>query len=167
MGRESATDPRHPHRSIADSLVEMTEIVLPEDTNARGSLFGGRVLALIDKCAAVVAMRHARSEVVTASVDSVDFHCGVHAGQVLVLRGRLNAAFGSSMEVEVAVHAEDPLTGGRRLTTRAFVTMVATDDGGRPAPVPTLVLDDDDARARAAQAAGRRADRLARRSVKP
>jgi acyl-CoA hydrolase len=150
-------------RRIADSVVEMTEIVLPEDTNARGSIFGGRVLALVDKCAAVVAMRHARSEVVTASMDSVDFRSGVRAGNVLVLSGRLNAVFGSSMEVEVEVHSEDPLTGSRRLTTRAFVTMVALGPDQAPRTAPGLELTSDDERTRAAAATERRRGRLARR----
>ena len=142
----------------------MTEIVLPEDTNARGSIFGGRVLALVDKCAAVVAMRHARSEVVTASLDSVDFRSGVRAGNVLVLSGRLNAVFSSSMEVEVAVYAEDPLTGSRQLTTRAFVTMVALGPDQKPRSAPQLQLADDAERARAAAASDRRRERLARRA---
>lgn len=142
----------------------MTEIVLPEDSNSRGSIFGGRVLALVDKCAAIVAMRHARSEVVTASVDSVVFRSGVRVGNVLVLHGRVNAVFKSSMEIEVEVRSEDPLTGSRRLTTSAFVTMVALDPNGRPAPLPRLELTTDEERARAEAAAGRRNDRIARRS---
>ena len=142
----------------------MTEIVLPEDTNARGSVFGGRVLALVDKCAAVVAMRHARCEVVTASLDSVDFCSGVRAGDVLVLEGRLNAVFQSSMEIEVDVHSEDTVTGARRLTTHAFVTMVALGPDGRPILAPRIAFASDDERARAAQASDRRRDRLARRS---
>ena len=141
----------------------MTEIVLPEDTNARGSIFGGRVLALVDKCAAIVAMRHARSEVVTASLDSVVFRSGVRVGNVLVLQGRLNAVFSSSMEIEVEVHAEDPLTGARRLTTRAFVTMVALGPEGRPAPAPELRLVSDADRSRNAAATTRRRERIARR----
>jgi acyl-CoA hydrolase len=148
---------------VADSLVEMTEIVLPEDANPRGYLFGGRVLALIDKCAAVVAMRHARTEVVTASLDSVDFHGGAHVGDVLVLHGRLNAAFGSSMEVEVVVATEDRHSGTRTTTTRAFVTMVAMAENGLPTPVPPLIAGDDAERIRASEAAKRRAARLARR----
>jgi acyl-CoA hydrolase len=151
-------------RLTAESLVEMTEIVLPEDTNARGSIFGGRVLALVDKCAAIVAMRHARSEVVTASLDSVGFRSGVHVGNVLVLSGRLNAVFGSSMEIEIEVHSEDPLSGDRRLTTRAFVTMVAVDTQGRPAPAPRLEFVSDEERERAAAAAARRRERIARRA---
>ena len=85
---------------------------------------------MVDKCAAIVAMRHTRSEVVTASLDSVDFRSGVRVGNILVLTGRLNAVFRSSMEVEVEVRSEDPLTGERHLTTRAFVTMVAMNSGG-------------------------------------
>jgi len=142
----------------------MTEIVLPEDSNARGSIFGGRVLALVDKCAAIVAMRHARSEVVTASLDSVDFKSGVHVGNVLVLNGRVNAVFGSSMEIEIEVHSEDPLTGARRLTTRAFVTMVAVDPQGRPSPAPQLELKTDAERERMHAATSRRRERIARRA---
>lgn len=142
----------------------MTEIVLPEDTNAAGSIFGGRVLALVDKCAAIVAMRHARCEVVTASLDSVDFRSGVRVGNVLVLNGRMNAVFGSSMEIEIEVHSEDPLTGARHLTTRAFVTMVALGSQGRPAPAPRLSLVSDAERERAFAAATRRRERIARRT---
>jgi acyl-CoA hydrolase len=142
----------------------MTEIVLPEDTNARGSIFGGRVLALVDKCAAIVAMRHARSEVVTASLDSVDFRSGVRVGNVLVLKGRLNAVFGSSMEIEIEVHSEDPFTGARHLTTRAFVTMVAVGPKGRPILAPRLELSSEAERERAIAAAARRRERISRRA---
>lgn len=141
----------------------MTEIVLPEDTNPRGSVFGGRVLALIDKCAAIAAMRHARSEVLTVSMDSVVFLSRVVAGHVLTLHGRLNAAFGSSMEVEVTVESEEPRSGARTLTTRALVTMVAVDDLSRPRRVPALDSGDDAQRRRAEQATERRRRRLAAR----
>jgi len=142
----------------------MTEVVLPEDTNARGSIFGGRVLALVDKCAAIVAMRHARSEVVTASLDSVDFRSGVRVGNILVLNGRLNAVFRSSMEIEIEVHSEDPLTGARHLTTRAFVTMVAMGPDGCTASAPRIEFVSDDERARAVAAEARRRERVARRA---
>ena len=149
-------------RKTTDPLVEMTELVLPEDTNPRGSIFGGRVLALIDKCAAMVAIRHTRADVVTVAMDSVEFRNAVRVGDVLVLRGRLNAAFGSSMEIEVEVHSEDPYSGDRKLTTRAFVTMVCVDPRGRPQRVPEIELVDDADRARAEQARLRRERRLAR-----
>ena len=151
------------NRAVEESLAEMTEIVLPEDTNHRGSIFGGRVLALVDKCAAVVAMRHARREVLTVSLDSVEFKNPVRVGDVLILRGRINAAFNSSMEIEVEVHSEAPLTGEENLTTRAFVTMVALDADGRPTAVPELRLTNDDERRRFDDASERRATRLQRK----
>jgi acyl-CoA hydrolase len=151
-------------RRVSDSVVHMTEIVLPEDSNPEGSIFGGRVLALIDKCAAIVAMRHARSEVATVSLDSVTFLSKVRVGYVLMLDGRINAAFGSSMEIEVSVHSENPLSGRKRLTTKALVTMVSVDESGKPWPAPQLLLTTDEERQRAEQAATRRRDRLSRRS---
>lgn len=155
------TDPR----PVADSFVEMTEIVLPEDANSHGSIFGGRVLALIDKCAAIVAMRHAHSLVLTASVDSVAFLNAVRIGHVLILKGRLNAVFGSSMETEIQVFSEDPLTAERHITTRAFVTMVAVDSDGKPHAAPPLVAADETDRERATRAAERRRSRLALRDA--
>ena len=122
------------------------------------------MLALVDKCAAIVAMRHARSEVVTASLDSVDFRSGVRVGNVLALNGRLNAVFGSSMEIEIEVHSEDPLTGARQLTTRAFVTMVSMGSRGRPAAAPRLEFVSADERERAVAAATRRRERISRRA---
>jgi len=148
-------------RPVSDSRVEMTELVLPEDTNPRGTIFGGRVLALIDKCAAMVAIRHARTDVVTVAMDSVEFRNAVRAGDVLVLAGRLNAAFGSSMEIEVGVESEDPYTGERDETTRAFVTMVSVDPRGRPQRIPALEVRTDGERAREADARARRERRLA------
>ena len=152
-------------RRRADSLVEMTEIVLPEDANSHGSIFGGRVLALIDKCAAIVAMRHAHSLVLTASVDSVAFLTAVRIGHVLILKGRINAVFGSSMEIEVQVFSEDPLTSERNMTTRAFVTMVAVGPDGKPHPAPPLAAADKTEQECAAAAAERRRARLALRQA--
>ncbi len=150
-------------RTVAESVVHMTEIVLPEDTNPRGSVFGGRVLALIDKCAAVVAIRHSRQLTVTAALDSVVFVNKVRLGDILLLRGRINSAFESSMEIEVDVGSEDPHSGARKLTTTAFVTMVAVDAEGRPQPVPELRYVDDAERERAVRAAERRRQRLIER----
>lgn len=147
-------------RQVADSRVVMTEIVLPEDTNHRGSIFGGRVLALMDKCAAIAAIRHARGEVLTISMDTVEFRNPVVAGQILILNGWINAAFGSSMEIEVEVGSEDPSSGDRNLTTRAYVTMVAVDDSGRPRKVPRLLAADEEEARRATEAGLRRKLRL-------
>jgi len=141
----------------------MTELVLPEDSNPHGNVFGGRVVALIDKCAAIAAMRHCRSEVVTVSLDSVEFRTPVKVGEMLLLHGRLNAVFRSSVEVEVRVDSEHPLTGERKLTTRAFVTFVAVGPDGRPVEVPPLLAESPEEAERASAAAERRKARLALR----
>ena len=140
----------------------MTEIVLPEDSNPRGSIFGGRVLALIDKAGAIAAIRHCRREVVTASIDSVDFLSPVKEGYILVLEAEVGAVFRSSMEISVRVLAENPLTGERRTTCTAFITLVALDEHGRPVAVPPLLAETDAERQAAVEAAARRARRLQR-----
>lgn len=145
------------------SRVEMTEIVLPEDTNQYGSAWGGRVMALIDKAAAIAALRHCRINVVTASLDSLTFRAPVRLGHILRLRASVNAAFRTSMEVGVKVLSEDPLTGLQAHCCSAYVTMVALDATGRPTPVPGLVPAGPEGRRRQRDARRRRRARLARR----
>lgn len=149
-----------PVRTVAESRVVITEIVMPEDTNPHGNIFGGRVLALIDKASAIVGMRHCHAPVVTAAIDRVDFLAGASAGSILIIEAALNAAFNTSMEVGVTVVGEDPLSGARRTTCRAFVTLVAVDGSGRAIPAPRLAAVDADERQRAEEAAARRRARL-------
>ena len=163
MSAES--DSASPPRRIDDSRVEMTELVMPGDANALGNVFGGRVMALIDKAAAIVALRHCRSIVVTASVDSIDFITPVRLADIMSFQARVTQVFKSSMEVRVDVYSEDPRTGRRVLTTTAFATMVSLAGDGRPKPVPRLVLETDAERAEAAAADERRKLRLNRRSA--
>lgn len=151
-------------RTVDDSHVQMTEMVMPEDTNDKGSVFGGRILALIDKCAGIAAMRHSNSVCVTASVDSVDFLNPVRVGDVLSLTGRLTAAFSTSMEIEVEVWSENPIARTRQLTTTAYVTMVAVDGNFKPRSCAPLEARNDEERKRAEAAATRRRQRLENRS---
>jgi acyl-CoA hydrolase len=101
--------------------------------------------------------------VTTASLDTVDFLSGIRAGDIMILTGRLNAAFRTSMEIEVEVHAEDPYTGTHRLTTRALLTMVALDRDLKPRSIPGIAFEDDAERRRSSEAQDRRRERLARR----
>src|SRR5512134_2202064 len=142
------------------SRVEMTEILLPEDTNQFGHAWGGRVMALIDKAAAIAASRHSRSNVVTASVDSLTFRAPVRLSHILRLYASVNAAFGSSMEVGVKVLSENPLTGDRAHCCSPYVTMVSLDAGGRPADVPGLQTRTPEDRRRQRDAQARRRSRL-------
>src|SRR3989338_2773687 len=99
--------------TVKNTEVEMTQVVMPQYTNSIGTVFGGQIMSWLDVCAAVSAQRHARSPVVTASIDSVNFIEPVKQGQVVILKSQVNAVFHSSMEVGVTVLAEDPLTGKR------------------------------------------------------
>ncbi len=146
------------------SFTEMTELVLPQHGNVLGGAFGGSVLAWIDICAAIAAQRHCNRVAVTAAIDEVNFLEPIKVGDVVVLSARVNAAFRTSLEVEVEVRVEDALTGQRRLCVDAFTTFVAVDESARPTSVPPLVLETPEDHERAAAAERRRAERLARRS---
>lgn len=150
-------------RRAADSVVEMTQLLMPGESNALGAAFGGSVMGWIDICAAVAAQRHARQVVVTASMDDLHFHAPIKVGYQVILRARVIAAFTSSMEIGVTVHAENPLTGERQLTTSALLTFVALDKDGKKLPVPPLRCETEAERTAAADAARRRQDRLARK----
>jgi acyl-CoA hydrolase len=141
----------------------MTELVMPPEINPLGSVFGGWVMSLIDRAAAIAATRHCRGPVATASMDSIDFLAPMKLGHVVRLSAFLTQVFHSSMEVEVEVQSEDPYTGARNKTCSAFITMVALASDGRPATVPPLELVTDQERRAAAEAEERRRQRLARR----
>jgi acyl-CoA hydrolase len=152
-----------PAKSPRASRVEMTELVLPGDTNALGTIFGGKVMQWIDIAASVAAMRHSGGNVVTASIDGLTFLTPIQLGEIVRLQAQVNLAGRTSMEVGVRVHVEDPRTGARRYTTKAYLTFVAIDAAGKPRPVPPLVVEDDEDRRRVAEAEGRKQARLALR----
>lgn len=141
--------------------VEMTQIVLPSHTNNHGTVFGGQMAAWIDICAAVSAQRFARKPVVTASIDEIHFVHPVRRGMVIVLKAKVNQAWGTSMEVGVRVDAEDPRTGDTFHCCTAYLTFVAINDDGRTSQVPTLDPGTDtEAIHRAREAQDRRDNRL-------
>ena len=151
-------------KTVAQSATEMTELVLPNDSNMLGNVLGGRVMHFIDLAAAITCARHAGHVAVTASMDSVDFRHPIRVGQVIELQARLNWVGSTSMEVEVQVFCQDLRVGTRVLTSTAFLTFVALDDEGRPVRVPPLVLTTPDEERRFREAEERRAERLRRRS---
>jgi len=146
-----------------DSFTEMTELVLPQHSNVLGTAFGGTVLAWIDVCGAIAAQRHCHKVAVTAAIDDVTFTAPIRVGDVVVLSARLNAAFRTSMEVEVEVKVEDANTGHRTRCVDAFMTFVALGEDGVPCEVPRLVAEGADDEQRAAAAKARREARLNRR----
>lgn len=138
----------------------MTELVMPSDANHLGSAFGGRIVQWMDLAGAVAARRHARMPVVTAAIDQLTFLAPMRLGHVALLRARVNAAFETSMEVEVEVLDEDPDTGERRRCCDAFLTFVALGPERKPARVPPLELATEEEVARERDAHRRRARRL-------
>lgn len=147
-------------RPVRYSQQTMTYLAAPNDANIMGSLFGGVVLALVDKIAYVTATRHADCATVTASFDQVDFRSPIEIGEIVTLKASVNFVGRTSVEVGVRVMAE-PVTGGEpRHTNSCYVTMVALDDQGKPRPVPRLIVENDLEHRRYLDAVQRRKARL-------
>jgi acyl-CoA hydrolase len=148
--------PALPARTVAHSQSEMTELILPNDTNTLGNLLGGRLMNFIDLVGAMAAYRHSRSHVVTASMEHIDFIAPVHVGDLLVLKSSLNRAFRTSMEVGVKVWVENTMAGILHHVASAYLTFVAVDTQGRRVPVPPLDLKSDEEKRRYEDAGRRR-----------
>ena len=155
-----------PRRTVAESLSEMTELVLPNDTNTLGNLLGGRLMHFIDLVGAMAAYRHSRAHVVTASMDHIDFIAPVHVGDLVILKASVNRAFQTSMEVGVKVLVENAMAGTCRHVSSAYLTFVAIDQNGRRIPVPQLIAETAEEQRRYEDAGHRRERRTQEREHK-
>jgi len=142
------------------SSTTMVRIMMPMDANVAGNVFGGSILRMIDEAASIVAFKHARSNVVTASIDRMDFYSPVYIGDMLRLIASINYVHRTSMEIGVRVEAENPLTGEVRHTGTCFLTYVALDKQHQPIPVPPLKPETEDEKRRWKEAEERRERRL-------
>jgi acyl-CoA hydrolase len=157
-------EPQLKGKPVSASRSEMTEIVLPAQTNPLGKLLGGQVMHLVDMVAAMAAHRHSASYVVTASVDYIDFRNPINLGEIVTLKSQVNRVFHTSMEVGVEVYSENVMLGEKKHTTTAYVTFVAIDEKTRcPKPVPPLIVKTAEEKRRYEEAAQRREVRLALR----
>jgi acyl-CoA hydrolase len=154
-----------PTRTVRESQHESSAFMLPQDANNLGNVFGGVVMALVDKTAAVAAIRHARSNCVTASIDRVDFREPIKLGELVLLKASVNYVGRSSMEIGVRVEAEDLISGVRRHTNSCYLTFVSVDDVGHPLEVPALLPETDVEKRRYAAAKARRRRRLEERDA--
>lgn len=143
-------------KSPTTSFTEMTEFVLPQHTNAVGTVFGGVIMSWIDIAASITAKRHCGRVAVTARVEAIEFREPMRVGDVVRITARINAAFTSSMEIGVRVEREDSSNGVRSLCADARTTFVNLGEDGRPQAVPALLLETDEDKALAAQALARR-----------
>lgn len=150
---------RHPRESESTLI----ELMMPQHANIMGNVFGGVILSLVDRVAAVAAIRHAHRVCVTVSVDKVDFREPIHVGELVTALARVNFAGKTSMEVGVKVIAEKLLTGDKRHTNSCYVTYVALDESGRPIEVPGIVPETPDEKRRYERASKRRANRVMER----
>ena len=148
--------PALPARPVAHSQSEMTELILPNDTNTLGNLLGGRLMNFIDLVGAMAAYRHARSHVVTASMEHIDFIAPVHVGDLIILKSSVNRAFRTSMEVGVKAWVENTIVGIHHHVASAYLTFVAIDTQGRRVPVAPLLTETDAEKRRYEEAGQRR-----------
>jgi acyl-CoA hydrolase len=152
-------------RKVSQSKTAVARVMMPQDANIAGNVFGGTILKMVDEAAYVAATKHSRSNIVTASVDKMDFLSPVHVGDLVTLRANVNAVWRSSMEIGVRVEAEDPRTGEIRHTGSSYLTVVALGPDGKPTIAPELVLETENDRRRNREAMRRRARRLEEKAV--
>ncbi len=155
--------PEKKHKTVAESIVTMTELVLPNDTNQLGNLLGGQLMHWIDICAALSAARHSHRVCVTASVDRIDFHHPIKLGDAVTLKASVNRVFNTSMEVGVTVFAESHKEGTRVHSNTAYLTFVSVDDNSKPVKSEPIIPETEDEKRRYDEALERRERRLALR----
>lgn len=125
-------------RTVSDSRITISQLMNPQDANLSGNVHGGHIMKLVDEAGALTCMRHSRHRVVTVVVDRLNFREPIYIGDLVVIISELSYVGRTSMETEVSVFAEDPLTGKRRRTNTAYLVYVALDELGKPVEVPGL-----------------------------
>ena len=131
-------------KTVSNSQVIMHELVLPNETNVHGNIFGGKVMYYMDMCAAMSAYKHARKPVVTASVDRLDFLAPAKMGDIIIFKSSVNYTSKSSMEVGVKIESENPLTGKVKHTASAHLTFVALNKDNKPTTVDSIIPESED-----------------------
>ncbi len=147
-------------KRVRESSILMAQVMNPQDANPAGNVHGGFIMKLIDTAAGAAAIKHSRSNCVSASVDRLDFHNPVYIGDLVTLRASVTYAGKSSMEVGVRVESQNLMTGQTRHTVSAYMTLVALDKSGKPTAVPPLILETPDEQRRNREAQARREARL-------
>jgi len=153
-------------KTVKETSVVLSHVVMPQDANVVGNVLGGVIMKHIDMAAGVVATRHSRCTVVTASIDRLDFHNPAFIGELLTLKTSLNLVGKSSMEIGVRVEAENIRTGDIRHIASAYLTFVALGEKRQPKEVPPLILEDPDEKRRNQEAIKRRQIRLAEKGTR-
>ena len=152
-------------KPISASRVTLSQLMHPEHANLLGNVHGGWIMKLVDEAAALACMRHAQKKVVTVAIDSMTFRRPIRLGDLIILNAEVLYAGRTSMEAEVHVQAENPITGERTHTNTAYLVYVALDDYGRPSSVPPLKAETEAEKQRMEEAKERQVQRLKQRAV--
>jgi uncharacterized protein (TIGR00369 family) len=147
-------------KSIRASRISIAQLMHPEHANNLGNVHGGWIMKLVDEAGALACMRHAQRRVVTVAIDSMVFRQPIRIGDLIILNAELTYTGRTSMEAEVQVQAENPITGERTHTNTAYLVYVALDDDGNPVPVPPLKAETEEEKQKMEQANERQQRRL-------
>ncbi len=147
----------------SESQITLTQLMGPSNANNLGNVHGGFIMKLCDEAGGMAATKHARRPAVTVAVDSMAFHSPVSIGNLMTVRAEITWVGRTSMETRVVVTAENVISGAVTHTNTAYFVYVALDEDGRPVPVPPLVLETEEEKARFERAANRQALRLQHR----
>ncbi|MBI5961949.1 MAG: acyl-CoA thioesterase [Chloroflexi bacterium] len=155
----NAPTPKTPHAS----RISIAQLMQPEHANNLGNVHGGWIMKLVDEAGALACMRHAQKRVVTVAVDSLVFREPIKIGDLIILNAEVTYAGRTSLEAEVQVIAENPITSERTHTNTAYLVYVALDDTGRPSSVPELIVETEEDSQRMEQAKKRQAHRISQK----
>ncbi len=157
--------PRPRGKKPSDSEMTTARLMMPTDANVLGNVFGGAIMRYMDEAAAIVAWRHAGKNVVTASIERMNFFAPVYVGNLLILKASVNFVGTTSMEIGVRIEAQDPKTRKGTHTGSCYLTYVALDEKGKPTPVPPLIVTTPTEKRRLREALARRKLREAESAV--
>jgi uncharacterized protein (TIGR00369 family) len=154
----------HDAKPMSASHIQLAQMMMPEHANTQGNVHGGWIMKLVDEAGALAATRHSAHRTVTVAIDQMIFRRPIHIGDLVLFNAEVTYAGRTSMEVEVKVHAENPISGEQIFTNAAYLVYVAIDDNGKPTQVPPLVAESPEEQSRMDAAVVRQKRRLAQSS---
>ena len=155
-------DPSHNPKPIRASRIQLSQMMMPEHANIYGNVHGGWIMKLVDEAGALASTRHAAHRTVTVAIDQMIFHHPIHIGDLVILNAEVTYAGRTSMEVEVNVIAEDPISGEQIHTNAAYLVYVALDENGKSTRIPSLIAETREEQTRMDAAVERQKRRLAK-----
>ncbi|MCX6038827.1 MAG: acyl-CoA thioesterase [Chloroflexi bacterium] len=154
----------HDPKPMRASRIQLAQMMMPEHANTHGNVHGGWIMKLVDEAGALASTRHAAHRTVTVAIDQMVFRHPIHIGDLVLFNAEVTYAGRTSMEVEVDVIAENPISGEQIHTNAAYLVYVAIDDDGKPTQIPPLMAETPEEQARMDAAVERQQRRLAQKT---